>query len=195
MTIRNRPRTQTVTTQLKESTSSSLASSSRWLLNKKGHEGLYHKTRTKHNKNTISKQQNHRLRTDSVTVYGCGFLFGCTAMGRASASVASLTWGFGLLVGALCLSLAGPPWFGFMFSLALAVCAGVSLWWCFALVLKPQCELGVFLFVGNNGVWGEDLASMGCILGFWWLGLLYILGGDSVVVGLLVCCFMRLPLF
>ena len=31
---------------------------------------------------------------------GCGFLFGCPAVGRASGSVAALAWGFNRWVGA-----------------------------------------------------------------------------------------------
>ena len=43
-----------------------------------------------------------------VAVCGCGFLFNCMVVGRASGSVAALAWGFGRWVGAWCLSVAGP---------------------------------------------------------------------------------------
>ena len=43
-----------------------------------------------------------------VTVCGCGFLFGCATVGRASGSVAALAWSFGRWVGVWCLSVAGP---------------------------------------------------------------------------------------
>ena len=44
----------------------------------------------------------------SVAVGGYGFLFGCTTVGWALGLVTALAWGFDLLVGAWCLSLAWP---------------------------------------------------------------------------------------
>ena len=35
-----------------------------------------------------------------ITVCGCGFLFGCAAVGQASDSMAALAWSFGRWVGA-----------------------------------------------------------------------------------------------
>ena len=53
-------------------------------------------------------QRSACLVLNPVAVCGCGFLFGCTTVGRASGSVTALTWGFNRWVGAWCLSVAGP---------------------------------------------------------------------------------------
>ena len=53
-------------------------------------------------------RQSACLVVDPIAVCGCGFLFGCAAVGRASGSVAALAWGFDRWVGAWCLSVAGP---------------------------------------------------------------------------------------
>ena len=53
-------------------------------------------------------RQSACLVLNPVAVYGCGFFFGCTTVGRASGSVAALAWSFGRWVGAWCLSVAGP---------------------------------------------------------------------------------------
>ena len=48
------------------------------------------------------------LVVNPITVDSYGFLFDCTTVGQASYLMSALTKSFNQLVGALCLSLAGP---------------------------------------------------------------------------------------
>ena len=53
-------------------------------------------------------QQSACVVVNSITVYNNGFLFNCMTMGQALDSMTALAYRFNPLVGAWCLSLAGP---------------------------------------------------------------------------------------
>ena len=53
-------------------------------------------------------RQSACLVVGSITICGCAFFFGCAMVGQALGLVVALAWVYDLLVGAWCLSIAGP---------------------------------------------------------------------------------------